>query len=215
MMCNDSNSGGFHRKTAPAAKAKQLKLLPNERQFVPDRISGDVPFHLYRSAFLSPKRYLEFLKKLEQSSSRHDFLFWVFDIVAAGRSTDQSVRTITANDLNDFFADPEKKGFVYINRVIASATKGSIDGSIPCSSFSEYLLKTYPEIFKPHLYEDQQNPSFTTYPNTPELYEYRSKAFLSLTKEHFYLANHDEYVSLFLIGITVVELEGYGQQYLY
>uniref|UniRef100_A0A914PBQ4 Uncharacterized protein n=1 Tax=Panagrolaimus davidi TaxID=227884 RepID=A0A914PBQ4_9BILA len=104
MMSKDSSSGGFSRKTAPAKNAQPFKSLPNERQLIPDRISGDIPFHLYRSVFLSPERYLEFLKKLEQSSSRHDFLFWVFDIVAAGRSTDQTVRTITANDLNDFFA---------------------------------------------------------------------------------------------------------------
>uniref|UniRef100_A0A914PJS5 Uncharacterized protein n=1 Tax=Panagrolaimus davidi TaxID=227884 RepID=A0A914PJS5_9BILA len=96
-----SKSGGFHRETAPATKAKQFKLLPNERKFVPDRISGDISFHLYRSTFLTPQKYLEFLKNLEQSSSRHDFLFWVFDIVAAGRSADQ--RSISANDLNNIF----------------------------------------------------------------------------------------------------------------
>uniref|UniRef100_A0A914PD68 Uncharacterized protein n=1 Tax=Panagrolaimus davidi TaxID=227884 RepID=A0A914PD68_9BILA len=103
MMSKDSFSGAFQRKTEPAKNAKPFKLLPNERQFIPDRISGDIPFHLYRSLFFTPKKYLEFLMKLEQSSSRHDFLFWVFDIVTAGRSADQTVRTITANDLNDFF----------------------------------------------------------------------------------------------------------------
>lgn len=67
-------------------------IKESAKMYWPIRASGDIPFQTYRAMHvLSSKNYLQFLTELEGSESRHDFLFWVFDIITAGRTRNLTI----------------------------------------------------------------------------------------------------------------------------
>jgi hypothetical protein len=153
-------------------------LCPNEKKFIPDRVSGDIPFHLYRSLYTSsPAKYIEFLKKLELSASRHDFLFWVFDIYCAtANGVEETAPFINAQVLDSYF----EQRFPYYQKILRCTCRN-------IHRFSDYLYQTYPMIFN-----DERAP-LACYPNNKELYEYRKEARQRLRTKDFIYINHDEY----------------------
>uniref|UniRef100_A0AC34GEA6 Uncharacterized protein n=1 Tax=Panagrolaimus sp. ES5 TaxID=591445 RepID=A0AC34GEA6_9BILA len=138
---------------------------------MPDRICGDIPFIHYRSLFAKPEKYLNFLKELEKSSSRHDFLFWLFDIIVGGR--EKGLYCILANDLD---AESKARSF-YIKKILYFA------GSV--MKFSEYMLQEYSSIVKDPKEQNIYNPALQTYPNTDEIFEYRKNALENLDESKF------------------------------
>lgn len=79
----------------------------------PDRVCKDIPFKAYfYKQQSSPSTYLKFLKDLENSTSRLDFLFWLFDILCSGNPKSSFQEAV----LNEVYVEINiRKLFLYSN----------------------------------------------------------------------------------------------------
>uniref|UniRef100_A0AC35GVL8 DDE-1 domain-containing protein n=1 Tax=Panagrolaimus sp. PS1159 TaxID=55785 RepID=A0AC35GVL8_9BILA len=157
----------------------------SEAMYWPVRACGDIPFKNYRLMHMSsPEKYLHFLKELEISHSRHDFLFWVFDIITAGRNRKNF--HITNVILDNASAHYMKN----IHNTINSCIKG-------CNKLSEYLVKTYPYLFDcraAQFIKKGNSFNLTTYQSYDEkLWNYR-KYNLEKLVHHVYRFVNNNYV---------------------
>uniref|UniRef100_A0A914Y6P5 RGS domain-containing protein n=1 Tax=Panagrolaimus superbus TaxID=310955 RepID=A0A914Y6P5_9BILA len=157
-------------------------ICPKEKRYMPDRICGDIPFIQYRSMFATPEKYLRFLKELEKSTSRHDFLFWLFDIITAGQEKERW--HISAKDLDAQVRDRVP----YIQNILSYAA--SMD------KFSEYMFQEYSKIVKNPNEMDIFNPVLRTFPNTPKIFEYRKNALENSDKSKFFDDYSVEYINI-------------------
>uniref|UniRef100_A0A914ZDZ0 Uncharacterized protein n=1 Tax=Panagrolaimus superbus TaxID=310955 RepID=A0A914ZDZ0_9BILA len=105
--------------------------------FWPKRVCGEVPFEIFHSVYrTSSEQYLEFLKLLEKSRSRHDFLLWAFDVITAGRKRNISQM------YNDVLDEASKYYFTDIEETV-NACRSDCAGSL-----ATYMVKEYPFLFK-------------------------------------------------------------------
>uniref|UniRef100_A0A914Q1P9 Uncharacterized protein n=1 Tax=Panagrolaimus davidi TaxID=227884 RepID=A0A914Q1P9_9BILA len=164
----------------------------SEAMYWPVRACGDIPFKNYRLMHISsPEKYLHFLKELEISHSRHDFLFWIFDIITAGRNRKDF--HITNAILDNASAHYMKN----IHNTINSSIKG-------CKKLSEYLVKTYPYLFHcraAQFIKKGDRFNLTTYQSYDEkLWNYRKFNLEKLVHHVYRFINNNYVVILTLIG---------------
>uniref|UniRef100_A0AC35GEY0 Uncharacterized protein n=1 Tax=Panagrolaimus sp. PS1159 TaxID=55785 RepID=A0AC35GEY0_9BILA len=146
--------------TLDVKRKQQKKMI--EQKFIPDRVCGDIPFHHYRSIFAKSSNYIEFIKQLEQSTSRHDFIFWFFDIIAGGR--EEHIHGISVKEIDN----EVKNAYRNVSEILKHASENK--------SMSDYIITEYPMIFKIPFEKICHNPILFTVRNNDEIFRYRQNA---------------------------------------